>query len=171
MNGTLAVTIQPTILLFLTQFFHEPLQQQHTLLLLLKVQQPIAVLKYNLLLFHLQWTHTLWCSSCCLYHQPYLHQHIPVEQCLNLQNIMHEKWYLSNTWESTVLLSNALYFDYLYTRSQVPLHLQYMVLCTPWHTSSFQLLMNRESWTCNLSFPVSMDTSPYFFWNGWLKVY
>ena len=99
------------------------------------------------------------------------HQHILVEQCLNLQNIMHKKWYLSNTWESTVLISNALYLDYSYNFSQLPLHVQDLVLCTPLHISSFKPLMNREYWTCYLSLPVSLDTYPCLVWNDWTKVY
>ena len=39
--------------------------------------------------------------------------------------------------ESIVLSSNALYLDCSYTNSQLPLHVQYPVLCAPWHTSSY----------------------------------
>ena len=89
-------------------------------------------------------THTLLCSSCYLYHLPYFHQHIPVEQCLNLQSIMLDSWYLSDTLESTSPPSNVIFLDCSCTCVQLPLHVQYQALCRPLHTLSFQLLMHME---------------------------
>ena len=59
--------------------------------------------------------------------------------------------------KSIVLLYCALYMDFLYTFSQLPLHAQYLVLCTPCHTSRCQLLMNTEPWTYILSLPLHWD--------------
>ena len=50
--------------------------------------------------------------------------------------------------------------DCSYTYSQLPLHVQYLALCTPLHTLSCQLLMSMEPWTCSLSLPMSWDTPP-----------
>eukprot|EP01018_Ginkgo_biloba_P010514 Gb_01612 [translate_table: standard] len=58
------------------------------------------------------------------------------------------------------MLPNVLYLDCSYTCSLLPLHVQYLALCTPSHTSSCQLLMSREPWMCSLSALVSQDTSP-----------
>ena len=52
-----------------------------------------------------------------------------------------------NAWEVVPLkylrihytISNSLYMDCSYTYLELPLHVQYLVLCTPWHTSSCQL--------------------------------
>lgn len=96
MNGTLSITIQPRILLFVSHFLHEPIQINSLLASIalsyfastIETETIICNLKSFLLLFHLK-TYT-WCSSCYLYHMQNMSQHILIEQCLNLQSIILE---------------------------------------------------------------------------------
>jgi len=107
----------------------------------------------------------LWCSSCCLYHFPYLHQHIPIKTVYKPPK--------HNAWEvvTSQIPGNPMYwFPLLFTwivlyLLTTPLHVQYLVLAHhEIHQDSYWW------WIWNLGHvsisSYVLDTLHYLVWNA-----